>query len=49
MRMSCFFVKRKELAASTKARSAIENRGEVGFLRMAKGHSWDAGKRVRAS
>ena len=47
--VSCFFIRRRELAASTRARSAHPIRGEAGFLRIAAGNSWDAGKRVRAS
>ena len=41
---------RKRNSLPPPAREArIQNRGEAGFLRMAAGHSWDAGKRVRAS
>ena len=34
---------------SPRAGGAIQSRGEAGFPRMAGGHSWDAGERVRAS
>ena len=48
--MSFFFARRKRTRyLHLHARSAFLIRGSVGFPRMAKGHLWDAGKRVRAS
>ena len=47
--MSCFFHKEENSLPPPAREARIQNRGEEGFPRMAAGHSWDAGKRVRAS
>ena len=44
-----FFMRKRNSLPPPAREARMQNRGEAGFLRMAAGHSRDAGKRVRAS